>query len=259
MRYNFLLLIICTAYSFSSEVIVSKDSVNVGKNYSSTIADRLFVINLTKDSIALDSAYVILDIIDTSGMGNYMIKNSQIEIYWMEYKNKSDFGWYLNEISKNKYKLYKNYFYPNDAIPVMCPPEDSCDLTRLQIGIYLESAHYPVYPNYLHGTILLYFNNNQTASINIYSDDLRTSIIKIKNNVIINRNEFTEGYFSLNGKKITNINHNSNKLFIVKSIKNRLTNKALNLDCELLRNDRGSEETNYGNSIGTNRLQFPAN
>ena len=38
------------------------------------------------------------------------------------------------------------------------------------------------------------------------------------------------------------------------------TNNALNLDCELLRNDPGFRGINYGKKrIGTNRLQFPAN
>ena len=242
MKYMLLFLLILAEYSFSIEFNGTKDSVNVGINYSSRDTSKYFIKNNSYDSIALDSAYVIFDVLDNSNL-EYYIENNKIEIYWMEYTNKSDFGWYLTEIDKMQYKLIKKNFYPNDAIPIKISPKDSCDLTLLQIGIYLVSAHYPVYPNYLHGRLCLYFNNNKTFTINIYSDDFR-NLIKIKtiNKFKIKPNNHEE-IFKLNGKIASKDYKNVNNIYIVKSIKrNRLANKALNLDCELLRNDMSSEE-----------------
>jgi hypothetical protein len=146
---------------------LSKDSLKVYNNSISSFMDLITINNNSEDSIVLDSAYLLVDIFDTTGL------YGKIETHWVEH-NYGDFKWYLKKTGENKYKLEKNYFSPNDtAVPLRFFPKDSCVLMGLRIGNYLVSSQIPKYSKYLKGSLQLYFSNNQIVNIRLYSDDLR--------------------------------------------------------------------------------------
>lgn len=236
MRAAIMFAIIFAAHVFPGNIGLSKDSLRVCNNASSSSGDYIIIRNNSGDSIALDSVYLLFDDFDTSGMTKYLPSDGKLETHWMEYSNESDFGWHLTEIGKNKYKLIKDYFYPNNAIPLRCAPNDSGDLQNFEIGIYLVSAHYPIYPKYLKGSLLLYFNNKETIEIKLYSYDLRTKAIaeiSVQKRTEIGHNF---QYVLLNGKKLMNTSKNAKNLHVLQSKENkRLTVKALNLNGKVLR------------------------
>jgi len=236
MKTSLIFVITFAAYVFPMDISLSKDSLKVCNKVSSSFSDYLIIKNNSGDSIALDSAYLLFDDFDTTEMTNYLAPDGKLETYWMELLNESDFGWYLNEIQKNTFKLTKDYFYPNNAVPFRCAPNDSCDLHEFSIGIYLVSAHYPIYPKYLKGSLLLYFTNQETITIKLYSDDLRTKVIpeiRVKKRI---DNNYNVEYVSLNGKKIMNKNNNAKCMYIFYSKENKwVADKALNLNRKPLR------------------------
>lgn len=215
MRHFYLLSLLIIANAAPKDITISKDGLKIYTNQASSFADKVFIKNNSTDTIGLDSAHVLLAELDSSGMGKYFYQEKRFEAHWTENANRADFGWYLNEIEHDTYKLVKKYFYPNNAIPLRCSPGDSCDLDRLEIGIYLVSAHYPVYPKYLSGDLQLFFSNKQAITIKLYSDDLRTSIISRharthKNHLLIH-----DQYFSLHGKSFDNAHANAPTICIV--------------------------------------------
>lgn len=155
-------------HNYSNDLILSKDSLKVHNNPLDTFIDQIIIKNTSDDSIILDSAFLIFDIFDSTGMLD------NIEAHWME-DMYGDFGWFLNEVGKNKYRLAKNYFSPNDtAIPLHFFPKSSVVLLDFQIGLNLVSSQIPIYPKYIKGSLQFYFSNKQILEIKLYSDDLRT-------------------------------------------------------------------------------------
>jgi hypothetical protein len=184
-------------YTFPDDLILSKDSLEVCNNLSGTFEDQITIKNSSDDSIFLDSAYFTYDDFDTTDM------HGKIEIHWMEYMY-GDFGWNLNEIGKNTYKLDKLYFSPNDtATPLRFFPGNSCVLVNLQIGINLVSEKRPIYPKYIKGYLRLFFSNSQIVVIKLYSDDLRVDIFSHIMDRIKNHNEKNNyEYYLLNGRRM---------------------------------------------------------
>ena len=153
--------------NYSNGLSLSKKNLKVHNNPLDTVIDQIIIKNTIDDSIFLDSAYLIFEVLDSTGF------TGNIEAHWMEDKY-GDFGWVLNEIEKNKYKLSKNYFSPNEtAVPLRFFSKDSCVLLDLQIGQNLVSSRIPNYPKYVKGLFQLHFSNNQVLDIELYSDDLR--------------------------------------------------------------------------------------
>jgi len=153
---------------YSNDLNFSKDSLKVHNNPLDTFKDQIIIKNTSDNSIILDSAFIIFDVFDSTDMFD------NIEAHWME-DMYGDFGWFLNEVGNNKYKLAKDYFSPNDtAIPLRFNPKGSCVLLYLRIGLNLVSSQIPIYPKYMKGSLQLYFSNKQFMEIKLYSEDLRT-------------------------------------------------------------------------------------
>lgn len=221
MRKILLTVVILSVYGFSENIILSKDSLKASN-------DSLFIINNSEKSIALDSAYIIFSHFDTTGMHDYLSSGGKLEIYWMEHSNEADFKWDLQTIEENRYKLIKNYFYPNNATPIQCAPYDSCCLNKFEIGIYLLSAHYPIYPKFLKGTLMLYFNNNEMLEIRLYSNVLGTYIHINNKEINQDKNNYNFEYISLQGKRVMAKNRKAKNVIILQ--KNGITKKELNFN-----------------------------
>jgi hypothetical protein len=216
---SFLFFILALAtYVFSIDITISKDSIKVYNDLFSSRSDGIIIKNNSEDTISLDSAYLIFDVFDTSGMSMYLTNNRKLEAFWLE-SNNGDFSWYLNEIGTNKYKLIKNFFGPgNKPIPVFCPPKDSCFFNDFRIGIFLIGSERPVFPKYVKGNLHLFFTNNENIQINFYSDNFSNLIVsKICRTRELKTNHI-HGYFSLNGKQIKHINKKHNKIYPIKLI-----------------------------------------
>lgn len=236
-----LLGIVCTAtFSFSNTITLSKDSLKVYANTMSSFRDQITIKNSSEDTIALDSAYLLFDTFDTTGMSSSLPPNDTFECFWIDQINERDFSWYLHEIDANTFKLTKKYFSPDSAKQLRCSPNDSCDLFDFQIGIFLVSAHYPIYPKYVKGSLLLFFTNNETVTIKLYSDDLRTNVVAKSNIVKQNKSDYTEYSVMLQGQKIQRTRAIAKNITI--SIQSdgttRFVKKELNLDGKQLQSMR---------------------
>ena len=190
----------------AGDITASKDSLRVYNNDFSSFFDMLTIRDTGGNPVALDSVIILLDEFDTAGMGNYSAGAAGFEVHWIDTIQKGDFSWSMNETATNRFRLVKKFFSPNDtAIPLRMAPGDSCGLSRFRIGYYLVSAHYPLYPRYLHGTLQLYFDNGQILELQLKSEDLRTVVIaplKIGTTGTSGSARLTGRGFLLNGRAV---------------------------------------------------------
>ena len=225
---SFLLTII--TLTFADDITVSKDSLKVYNNDVSSVADMIVIKNNSDRTIDLDSAYIVLSEYDTTATQPYLLQGGTMEIHWADPIKKSDFGWYCNEAAHNIFKLSKKYFSPNDtAVPLHTTSGDSCAIVKFRIGFNLVSSRIPMYPNYVYGTLQLFFNNNQVVTIVLYSDDLRVNtVIKCGRNGT-DANACCHTYFLINGKKIVNAELTPNNFILKVDQYGRLKLNTVNL------------------------------
>jgi|GEM_PF-4554062 hypothetical protein len=153
----------------------SQDSVEICNSLGSCAADTLVLTNNTSGAAALDSAYVLVEQFDTSGMGMHFVQYG-FDACWFEANFTKDFLWRSERVGSDTFKLSKQYFYPRDAVPLSMGPGESCTMVRLQIGLYLVSAHYPVLPKHFRGTLRLHFSNGQIVSVLLRTKEPPTGI-----------------------------------------------------------------------------------
>jgi hypothetical protein len=159
----------------SNDLRFSKKTLKVYNNFADTLTDQITIKNGSDHLVTLDSVFILFeafsimpDITDTLKISEYT------DVHWVEDLYGS-FGWHLQKIEQNKYKLIKEFFSPNDtANPIRVNPNDSCVLLDFQIGYNLVSEHIPEYPKYMKGSLQLHFSNKQVVEIKLYSDDLRS-------------------------------------------------------------------------------------
>ena len=100
-------LFVVVAFTFANDITVSKDSLKVYNDLLSSFADIITVRNGSALTVALDSAYVLLNEFDTTGMASRLSGNGSMEVCWIDTINKCDFLWHLNETEGNRFRLSK--------------------------------------------------------------------------------------------------------------------------------------------------------
>jgi hypothetical protein len=145
----------------------STDSIRLHNSIAGQPSDSFTLTNNTGGAVSLDSAIVIIREFDSSG-----IWAGGMQLCWGENGSTRQFLWNM-EKNGSIYKLKKNYVYPSTAVPLVMGPGEKCSVGRFEIGMYLASSHYPIYPAYFSGILRLYFNSGTIVEIVVQTDDLR--------------------------------------------------------------------------------------
>jgi len=166
---------VVTAVSANAAIVASKDSLKVYNNPVSSFADYIVLVNGTATAVHLDSAYLRIEEMDTTGSGEFGGLGSRFHLQWKRTLPARDDVWSLNSVAADTYRLT-----PAASSSSIRPsldfsaPGESLSVAFVEIGTCLGCSGVPTwYPPYFRGTLELFFNIGQTVIIRLYSDDVR--------------------------------------------------------------------------------------
>jgi hypothetical protein len=169
------LLIALLFYSILSaqDITISKDSIQVYNNPLLSFADQVIFTNHSTASIHLDSMYIQIDEMDTTGLGAIVV-----EVAWISNKPPYEqFVWIIDTASQNIRRLIKWVFYPPTAEPLSFSGTDTTDeIFKLEMGYCFQCESFPKYVCYFKGKLNLCFSNGQVITLRLISYDLRTKV-----------------------------------------------------------------------------------
>ena len=172
----FRILVVCLllmAAAYGEGIGISKDSLLVfNRPVSST--DGLNIYNNTSDSTWIDSALMLFEVIDTTGL-SYFLENNKLQTVWREFHIGSEHHlvtWNMTGIGENRYTLHDENegLLPSNACRI--GPGESASINQLQIGFCFVCNSMPRYPQYVKGVLRLYFHAGEQLNIHLYSVDL---------------------------------------------------------------------------------------
>jgi len=188
----------------SQDITVSKDSILVYNNPISSFADEVTFNWNSFIPVHLDSAFILIEEMDTSGFGVF-IEWNHLELSWKEPSRTQQFIWSMENVGPDYYRLSKKVFYPTTAEPLsFSDNEESHQMFFLEIGYCFQCAVMPRYPDCIKGLLALYFSNGQVVELRLVSNDLRTSVINTT--IFSSQNNSTTGgiRYLINGKRLNN-------------------------------------------------------
>ncbi|MBN1576505.1 MAG: leucine-rich repeat domain-containing protein [Chitinispirillaceae bacterium] len=178
MAKYLLIAIILACGIAAQDITVSKDSLKIYNNHVSSFADGIVFTSIASAATALDSAFVVIDDMDTTGSTRY-VTDDRLQARWRENLGTSIyFYWDLTRKGANEYRMTLQSSSPADTQPLLFSMQDEQrGIAMLEIGGCLGCSGLPTwYPPYFKGTLALYFSNGQTISLRLYSEDLRKPV-----------------------------------------------------------------------------------
>jgi hypothetical protein len=166
-------LLFCSFLS-AQDITISKDSILVYNNSFSSFADEVIFTSHSSTPIHLDSAFVLVEEIDTVGYGR-----PGMQLSWRpSLQSNQQFVWAMDTAGPNNYRLVKDVFYPYaNAEPLTFAGNGTTlHMFYLEIGFCFQCQLFPKYPRYIKGLMKLYFSNRQMVELKIKSSDLRTAV-----------------------------------------------------------------------------------
>jgi hypothetical protein len=168
MVKSFIIAIMLVAASFADNITLSKDSLLVFNEHGSGKPDSLLLKNTGTSSVGLDSARIYFDVFDTTrSFGRYKSSMPLLEMREQHGIQTNAYDFSMTSIALSEYRLTS--IISIVAKPLTIAPGDSTMLFTLIIGDNLW-GNVPVYPDYVKGTLRLYFTNNQIMTINFKSN-----------------------------------------------------------------------------------------
>ncbi|MBN1757002.1 MAG: hypothetical protein JW863_01710 [Chitinispirillaceae bacterium] len=162
---------------FAQNITPSKDSLKIYNNSLMSSFDWLMVRNNGDDTVWIDSAALLFDVFDTTGLSMFLEYGS-IETMWNERHGDSprEIHWTMQQTGDVSFSL-KN---PFDTLDVQKPctiaPGDSASIGWLQIGFCFICNSLPTYPLYMHGVLRCWFSSAEVVDIGLYSQDWREPV-----------------------------------------------------------------------------------
>lgn len=175
---RFFATILAFAAIAAADITLSKDSLRVYNNPVMSSTDGLTLKNTGGDTVWLDSAQMLFDEFDTTGLSMFL-KNSTIEATWLEQyavDNYMNYTWKMNTLDGKKYRLESLDAASAGRKSLTTAPDDSTRLSRLEIGWCFVCSSMPRYPRYLRGVVRLWFSSAATVDVRITSEDLRPMV-----------------------------------------------------------------------------------
>jgi hypothetical protein len=195
----FIILIICSILS-AQDITISKDSILVYNNPMSSYADEVIFTSHSNTPIHLDSAFVMVEELDTVGYGR-----PGMQLSWKTtLPTTQEFVWAMDTAEPNNFRLVKNVFYPGTAEPLtFAGIGTTSQMFFLEIGYCFQCELFPKYPRYIKGLLKLYFSNGQMVELKIKSNDLRTAVRQPFRSYST-KNEMDRAVFLVNGRMVAN-------------------------------------------------------
>ncbi len=159
----------------AQNITVSKNSLKIYNNPVSSFADEIRLQNQTAAAVDLDSAFLLVDEMDTTGSGAYGGLGERFYIRWKLINPVRCDMWSLDNFTADTYRLK-----PSSSSSSIRPslyfaaPGDSLVVGFVEIGTCLGCSGIPTwYPPYFRGRLQLHFDNGQVLIIRLDSDDMR--------------------------------------------------------------------------------------
>ena len=201
-----LVLMAYTLGLFAQDITVSKDSLWVYNSIVSSKADEVIFTSESSAPITLDSARIVVDEIDTTGLP----AGQRMEAAWSANPAMNPFFiWHLESAGNNEYLLKKGSFLPSGVdMPLTFKKNgDSSRIFKFSVGYCLLPECRPLYPRYLRGALQLFFSNSQVVALRLYSDDLREKtsayMTKREKSIALRNVNAVRDVYSINGKKLS--------------------------------------------------------
>jgi hypothetical protein len=188
------------------DIRISKDSLWVYNSYISSKADAITLKSNSSAAVRLDSANIIVEEMDTTGLG--LSPGSSMEVAWGANSGLTPFFiWNTESIGNNEFTLKKRSFLPQGSEPLSFKQAgDSSQIFKCSIGYCLLPECRPLYPTYFKGKLKLFFSNNQMVTVKLYSDDLRTPVrASVRRGSIATSKNTAIAVFSIDGRKISSM------------------------------------------------------
>jgi hypothetical protein len=160
----------------AQSITVSKDSIRIINENSSSFIDQVTFTSNSSDTIRLDSVFVVIAKMDTIGFG-YAISKNGMEVGWRSTApSGQEFVWTMASAGPDTWRMVKKSFSPTNAQPLLFPANGAISqMAFLEFGVYLFGETMPKYTRYLRGTMRLFFSNAQVVELKLRSNDLRVN------------------------------------------------------------------------------------
>jgi len=177
VKKSFLLILALFCASSAQDLTASKDSLQVYNNPVMSYADAVVLRSSSSAQIHLDSAYVMIAEMDTTGISE-ILRLMKMEATWKgNTSSTQQYFWTMDSVGLNGYKLTKKEFIPPTDEPLSFSGTGTTStMFFLQIGTCFICDRMPIYPKYIRGTMSLFFSNGQVVDLKLWSQDLRTAI-----------------------------------------------------------------------------------
>jgi Leucine-rich repeat (LRR) protein len=170
-----LFLILLLAGSIVAQgITLSKDSLKICNNPVSSFADYILLINGTSAAVHLDSAFLLINQMDTTGSGRYGGLPNRFQIRWAQAKPLRYNQWSLEKLAGETYRLSPAASSSIHPSVDFSAPGETLSISQVELGTCLGCSGLPEwYPLYFTGKLQFYFSNGQIINIRLYSSDLR--------------------------------------------------------------------------------------
>ena len=173
MRKCLLLIAALAGCGFAAQgIIVSRDSIMV----CGGSIEYIELYSNASVAISLDSAFIVIDTMDTTGSAGY-VRDDSLQVSWREgIETPVIYYWDLKKCDSNRFRMIQdNSKYRRQPLSFSSQVTQHW-IVMMDIGGCLECTGMPRwYPPFFEGTLVLYFDNGQTITERLYSPERYTS------------------------------------------------------------------------------------
>jgi hypothetical protein len=179
MKKILLLIIALAGCGFAAQdITVSNDSLEINTHGYDFGFTFFFTSNDTA-AISLDSAFIVIDTMDTTGSAGY-VRDDSLQLMWRESIEMDEFFyWDLRKGDSNRFRMIQ------DTSKYRLQPLSFSAQVPQHWIVAMELGHCvgvcsgkPWYPPFFRGALVLHFSNGQTITLRLYSSEPNSSLAR---------------------------------------------------------------------------------